>query len=40
MMKDATAASTIEEQNHSEVKIFPLMGQALSVDQFLDQLPE
>jgi len=40
IMKDATAANSKEEQNHSEEKIFPLLGQTLSVDQFLDQLEE
>jgi len=40
IMKDATAATSTEEQNHSEEKIFPLIGQTLSVDQFLDQLEE
>jgi hypothetical protein len=39
-MKDATAASSAEEQNHAESKIFPLLGQTLSVDQFLEQLEE
>ena len=38
IMKDATAANSKEEQNHSEAKIFPLLGQTLSVDQFLEQL--
>jgi ureidoacrylate peracid hydrolase len=40
IMKDATAANSEEEQNHAEAKIFPLLGQALSVDQFLEQLEE
>jgi len=40
IMKDATAANSMEEQNHSEEKIFPLLGQTLSVDQFLGQLEE
>ena len=40
IMKDATAANSEEEQNHSEEKIFPLLGQTLSVDQFLEQLEE
>jgi hypothetical protein len=39
-MKDATAANSEEEQNHAEAKIFPLLGQTLSVDQFLEQLEE
>jgi ureidoacrylate peracid hydrolase len=38
--KDATAATSEEEQNHAEAKIFPLLGQTLSVDQFLEQLEE
>ena len=40
IMKDATATNSKEEQNHSEEKIFPMLGQTLSVDQFLDQLEE
>jgi ureidoacrylate peracid hydrolase len=40
IMKDATAANSEEEQNHSEAKIFPLLGQTLSVGQFLEQLEE
>jgi ureidoacrylate peracid hydrolase len=40
IMKDATAANSEEEQNHAEEKIFPLLGQTLSVDQFLEQLEE
>jgi nicotinamidase-related amidase len=40
IMKDATAANSKEEQDHSENKIFPLLGQTLSVDQFLAQLEE
>ncbi|UCE05136.1 MAG: cysteine hydrolase, partial [bacterium] len=40
IMKDATGANSEEEQNHAEAKIFPLLGQTLSVDQFLDQLEE
>ena len=40
IMKDATAASSEEEQNHAEAKIFPLLGQTLSVDQFLEQLKD
>ena len=40
IMKDATAATSEEEQNHAEAKIFPLLGQTLSVDQFLEQLEE
>ena len=38
IMKDATAATSEEEQNHAEAKIFPLLGQTLTVDQFLEQL--
>jgi hypothetical protein len=37
-MKDATGANSEEEQSHAEEKIFPLLGQTLSVNQFLDQL--
>ena len=40
IMKDATAANSMEEQNHSEEKIFPLLGQTIPVDQFLNQLEE
>lgn len=40
IMKNATAANSKEEQNHSEEKIFPLLGQTLSVDEFLSQLEE
>ncbi|NIS50704.1 isochorismatase family protein [Candidatus Saccharibacteria bacterium] len=40
IMKDATAATSEEEQNHAEAKIFPLLGQSLTVDQFLEQLEE
>ena len=40
IIKDATAANSEEEQNHSEQKIFPLIGQTLSVDQFISQLEE
>jgi hypothetical protein len=39
-MKDATAATSEEEQNHAEAKIFPLLGQTITVDQFLEQLEE
>jgi ureidoacrylate peracid hydrolase len=38
VIKDATAANSSEEQNYVEEKILPLLGQTLSVDQFLDQL--
>ena len=40
VIKDATAANSEEEQNHSEQKIFPLLGQTLSVEQFISQLEE
>ena len=40
IIKDATAANSEEEQNHSEQKIFPLLGQTLTVDQFINQLEE
>jgi hypothetical protein len=40
MIKDATAAKSEEEQNHSEQKILPLLGQTLTVDQFISQLEE
>ncbi len=38
VVKDATAANSSGEQNYAEEKIFPLLGQTLSVDQFLSQL--
>lgn len=38
VIKDATAANSSEEQNYVEEKIIPLLGQTLSVDQFLSQL--
>lgn len=38
VIKDATATNSSEEQNYVEEKILPLLGQTLSVDQFLDQL--
>ena len=38
LIKDATAANSSDEQNYVEEKIFPLLGQTLSVDQFLSQL--
>jgi len=38
VIKDATAANSSEEQNYVEGKIIPLLGQTLSVDQFLSQL--
>ena len=40
IIKDATAANSEEEQNHSEEKIFPLLGQTLTVDQFISQLED
>lgn len=38
VVKDATAANSPEDQKYTEEKIFPLIGQALSVEQFLGQL--
>jgi ureidoacrylate peracid hydrolase len=38
VVKDATAANSPEDQKYTEEKIFPLIGQALTVDQFLGQL--
>jgi nicotinamidase-related amidase len=38
IIKDATAANSEDEQHHSEEKIFPLLGQTLTVDQFISQL--
>lgn len=38
VIKDATASNSSDEQNYVEEKIFPLLGQTLSVDQFLSQL--
>jgi ureidoacrylate peracid hydrolase len=38
VVKDATAANSAEDQNYTEEKIFPLLGQTLTVDQFLTQL--
>ena len=40
IVKDATGANSEEEQNHAEQKIFPLLGQTLSVNQILDQLEQ
>ena len=40
IVKDATAANSEEEQNHSEQKIFPLLGQTLTVEQFINQLED
>lgn len=38
VIRDATAANSPEDQKYTEEKIFPLIGQALSVEQFLGQL--
>jgi ureidoacrylate peracid hydrolase len=38
VVRDATAANSPEDQKYTEEKIFPLIGQALSVEQFLGQL--
>jgi len=38
VIKDATAANSSDEQNYVEEKILPLLGQTLSVEQFLSQL--
>ena len=38
VVKDATAANSAEDQNYTEEKIFPLLGQTLTVGQFLSQL--
>jgi ureidoacrylate peracid hydrolase len=38
IVKDATAANSAEDQKYTEEKIFPLLGQVLTVDQFLSQL--
>ena len=38
VVKDATASNSPEDQKYTEEKIFPLLGQALVVDQFLSQL--
>ncbi|MEW6266285.1 MAG: cysteine hydrolase [Thermodesulfobacteriota bacterium] len=38
IVKDATAANSKEEQQHAEEKIFPALGQVLTVDAFLNQL--
>lgn len=40
IVKDATAATSEEDQKYTEEKIFPLLGQTMSVDQFLSQLQE
>jgi len=38
VVKDATAANSAEDQKYTEDKIFPLLGQTLTVEQFLSQL--
>ena len=38
VIKDATAANSSDDQKYVEEKIFPLLGQTLSVDQLLSQL--
>jgi ureidoacrylate peracid hydrolase len=38
VIKDATASNSPEDQKYTEEKIFPLLGQVLTVDQFLSQL--
>jgi ureidoacrylate peracid hydrolase len=38
VVKNATAANSPEDQRYTEEKIFPLLGQVLTVEQFLDQL--
>jgi ureidoacrylate peracid hydrolase len=38
VIQNATATNSPEDQNYTEEKIFPLLGQVLSVEQFLDQL--
>jgi ureidoacrylate peracid hydrolase len=38
IIKDATAATSTEEQQHAEEKIFPAIGQVMTTDQFLAQL--
>lgn len=38
VVKDATAANSAEDQKYTEENIFPLLGQVLTVDQFLSQL--
>jgi ureidoacrylate peracid hydrolase len=38
VVKDATASNSPEDQKYTEEKIFPLLGQVLTVDQFLSQL--
>lgn len=38
ILKDATAATSAEEQTHAETKIFPLIAQVMTVDAFLAAL--
>ena len=38
IIKDATAATSPEEQQHAEEKIFPAIGQVMTTDEFLAQL--
>ncbi len=38
VIKDATAATSPEEQKYAEEKIFPLLGQTLTVEEFIGQL--
>ncbi len=38
IVKDATAANSADDQKYTEEKIFPLLGQALTVEQFLSHL--
>ena len=40
VIKDATAANSAEDQKYTEEKIFPLLGQTQTVDQFITQLQE
>ena len=38
IIKDATAATSPEEQEHAEAKIFPAIGHVMTTDEFLAQL--
>ena len=38
IIKDATAATSAEEQKHAEEKIFPAIGQVMTAEEFLAQL--
>lgn len=38
IIKDATAATSPEEQQHAEAKIFPAIGRVMTADEFLAQL--